>query len=116
MSRRKRPHARLKAIHQINELLAQAADLLPALDVDADAEHIEFAKQAEFEAVASEAGLRAVAIGTALVCGAGQSPATRNSISEIQALAADVPLQASGRALAELIIEYTRWSRTWSRS
>ena len=50
MSRRKPPYARLKAIHQINELLAQAADLLPALNVDGYAEHIEFAEQAEFEA------------------------------------------------------------------
>ena len=87
MSRRKPPYARLKAIHQINELLAQAADLLPALNVDGYAEHIEFAEQAEFEAVASEAGLRAVAIGTVLVCGAGQSLDTKNRINEILAAA-----------------------------
>ena len=111
MSRRKRRHSRLKAIQQINELLAQATDLLPALDVDANTEDIEFAELAEFVAVASEGGLRAVAIGTVLVCGAGQSLGTRNRINEIlaAATATGVPREVIARSLAEWMIEYTRW-------
>ena len=79
--------------------------------MDGYAEHIEFAEQAEFEGIASEAGLRAVAIGTFLVCGAGQSLGTRNKINEIlaAATATGVPREAIARALAEWIIEYTRW-------